>query len=99
MTQRRRVELITDVPETPEVQFRRRRRQYLLMMGLRIALLILAAVLVSAGVPHALWWVGLCIVGMVALPWMAVLIANDRPPRQRSRFSRWWQRRELPPSR
>jgi hypothetical protein len=36
-----------------------------------------------------LWlWVPLCVVGMVLLPWLAVIIANDRPPKERYRLSR-----------
>jgi hypothetical protein len=31
-------------------------------------------------------WVGICIAGMVLLPWMAVLVANDRLPKKSSQF-------------
>jgi hypothetical protein len=33
-----------------------------------------------------LWplWLVLCIVGMVLLPWLAVILANDRPPKTKA---------------
>lgn len=58
-------------------QVRNRRRKYLLMMGLRIPLLIAAVACY-----HIPWLAILLLCVMVPLPWMAVLIANDRPARQ-----------------
>lgn len=78
---------ITDAPENPEAEFRRRRLRYVAMMLLRIVCLVLAAVLFSVDVPYAQCWAALCIVGMVGLPWAAVLIANDRAPLRRSERS------------
>jgi len=78
---------ITDAPENPEAEFHRRRLRYVAMMLLRIVCLVLAAVLVSVDVSYAQWWAALCIVGMVGLPWAAVLIANDRAPLRRSERS------------
>jgi len=45
----------------------------------------LAAVLVSFQVPLLPVWLTLCVLAMVGLPWAAVLLANDRPPRPRRR--------------
>jgi hypothetical protein len=61
-------------------------------MLMRILCLILAAILVSLHVPYTLFWVLLLTVGMLAFPWMAVLIANDRPPKQASRFTTRFRR-------
>ncbi|MGH3545471.1 MAG: DUF3099 domain-containing protein [Mycobacteriales bacterium] len=72
--------IITDAPEAPDVEFRRRRSRYVTMMLGRVVCLILAAVVMTADVPYAGWWAALCIAGMVGLPWAAVLIANDRAP-------------------
>ena len=78
--------VITEAEESIPDQLRRREKRYAVMMGLR-ALCLVAAVLVSAShVPLRMLWVGLCIVGMVVLPWMAVLVANDRPPKKSSQF-------------
>src|ERR1700739_1724167 len=62
-----------------EEEHRARVRKYLTLMAFRIPALILAAVAYGA------WHNGLIslliIAASVPLPWMAVLIANDRPPR------------------
>lgn len=91
---------ITDAPESPESEFRRRRLRYLLMMVLRLVCLILAAVVIGADVPYAGWWAAACIAGMVLLPWAAVLIANDRLPDRKPRRPRapTAGRKSLPPS-
>ena len=72
--------LITAAEPSYEEQHRARVRKYLTLMAFRIPALILAAVAYGA------WHNGLIsllIVGAsVPLPWMAVLIANDRPPRR-----------------
>jgi len=96
--------VITEAEASPQAQLRSRQIKYAVMMGIRVVCLIAAAVIVSLDVPHALVWVGFCIVGMVALPWMAVLIANDRPPKKASRFTTRLHRAEpetpaLPPVR
>lgn len=58
-------------------QFRLRRRRYLIMMSMRIPFLI-AAVLV-----YRIPWLALIfIAASIPLPWIAVLIANDRPARK-----------------
>ncbi|MDD4866485.1 MAG: DUF3099 domain-containing protein [Mycobacterium sp.] len=73
--------LITAAAPSYEEQHRARVRKYLTLMAFRIPALILAAVAYGA------WHNGLICLLIVAasipLPWMAVLIANDRPPRGR----------------
>ncbi|WP_407662780.1 DUF3099 domain-containing protein [Mycobacterium tilburgii] len=73
--------LITAAEPSYEEQYRARVRKYLTLMAFRAPALILAALAYGA------WHNGLIsllIVGAsVPLPWMAVLIANDRPPRRR----------------
>ncbi|GHG50203.1 MULTISPECIES: DUF3099 domain-containing protein [Amycolatopsis] len=67
--------LITRAAPSYDDQLARRKRKYVLMMSCRIPCLILAAVL------HDTWWLALAVLAVsVPLPWMAVLIANDRPP-------------------
>jgi Protein of unknown function (DUF3099) len=79
--------LITDAEKSQGEQLRSREIRYAAMMGLRVVCLITGALLAYARVP--LWgvWSALCVAGMVLLPWMAVIIANDRPPRQEHRLS------------
>ena len=71
--------LITAAAPGYEEQHRQRVRKYLTLMSFRIPALILAAV------AYGMWHNGLIslliIAASVPLPWMAVLIANDRPPR------------------
>ncbi|MGY4712680.1 DUF3099 domain-containing protein [Mycolicibacterium sp. CBM1] len=72
--------LITAAAPAYEEQHRRRVRKYLTIMSFRVPALILAAV------AYGLWHNGLIslaiIAGSIPLPWIAVLIANDRPPRR-----------------
>ncbi|MCW2651853.1 MAG: hypothetical protein JWR32_2829 [Mycobacterium sp.] len=91
--------LITRAAPSHEVEQRARVRKYLTLMSFRIPALILAAV------AYGLWQNGLIslliILVSVPLPWMAVLIANDRPPRRAEeprRFDRGARRTPLFPT-
>lgn len=83
--------LITRAALAYEEQHRARVRKYLTLMSFRIPALILAAV------AYSIWENGLVSLGIVALsiplPWMAVLIANDRPPRRAEEPRRFDNRR------
>lgn len=72
--------LITAAEPSYEEQHRARVRKYLTLMSFRVPALILAALAYGA------WHNGLISLAIIALslplPWMAVLIANDRPPRR-----------------
>jgi Flp pilus assembly protein TadB len=76
--------LITEAEPSLDDQLRSRRRKYLVMMGIRACCLVLAAVFYQVPVAMAAF-----VVAAVALPWMAVLIANDRPPRTTWRMRRF----------
>ncbi|KAA8960458.1 DUF3099 domain-containing protein [Mycobacterium sp.] len=72
--------LITAAAPSYQEQHRQRVRKYLTLMAFRIPALVLAALAYGA------WHNGLIslliLVASIPLPWMAVLIANDRPPRR-----------------
>ena len=72
--------LITAAAVPYEDEHRARVRKYLTLMAWRIPALVLAAV------AYGIWQNGLIslliMAASVPLPWMAVLIANDRPPRR-----------------
>ena len=72
--------LITAAALPYEEEQRQRVRKYLTLMTIRIPALILAAV------AYGMWHNGLIslliVAASVPLPWIAVLIANDRPPRR-----------------
>jgi hypothetical protein len=76
--------LITNAARSQRDQIRSREIRYVTMMGLRAACLILGAILISVRPPLLPVWLVLCAAGMVFLPWAAVLIANDRPPRSKA---------------
>ncbi|WP_235946951.1 DUF3099 domain-containing protein [Nocardia terrae] len=84
--------LITEASTSLEDQHRARVRRYIAIMSFRIPCLIGAAVAYS--IWHS-WWLSLLIIGVsIPLPWIAVLIANDRPPRSKDEPSRWDGRRD-----
>jgi hypothetical protein len=56
--------------------------EYSVMMALRLLCLIAAVVVVALDVPYAPLWVALLLIGMVVLPLVAVVIANDHHPRR-----------------
>jgi hypothetical protein len=49
-----------------------------------VVCLIAGAILISVKPPLLPLWLILCAAGMVLLPWMAVLIANDRPAKTKA---------------
>jgi Protein of unknown function (DUF3099) len=67
--------LITDAPMSYEQQLAHRKSRYKIMMAMRIPLMIAAA----ACYQYPWVAVGLLVLS-IPLPWMAVLIANDRLP-------------------
>src|SRR2546423_15106296 len=52
------------------------------MMSVRAVCLVVAAILVSARVPLLWLWLPICFVGMLVVPWLAVIWANDRLSRE-----------------
>jgi hypothetical protein len=76
--------LITDAARSQEAQFRSRQIRYVSMMSIRAACLVVGAVLINLRPPLLGLWLVLCVAGMVVLPWMAVLVANDRPAKTKA---------------
>jgi hypothetical protein len=72
--------LITSAAPSYEAEHRARVRKYLTLMSIRVPALL------GAAFAYGAWHNGLISLAIVAasvpLPWMAVLIANDRPPRR-----------------
>ena len=85
--------LITAAEPSYAEQYATRRRKYTILMSARVPCLVLA------GIFYQTWWLALGFLLLsVPLPWMAVLIANDRAPRkaeQVNRFRHDRQGREL----
>jgi len=74
--------LITAAEPSYEEQLSARRKRYIITMASRVPLLILA----TAFYQH-LWIAIPLLLISIPLPWMAVLIANDRPARKRVKAS------------
>jgi hypothetical protein len=69
--------LITAAEPSLAEQHEARRRKYVLMMSIRVVCLI-----VAAAVHQIIWLMALFAIAAVVLPWMAVLVANDRPAKR-----------------
>ncbi len=76
--------LITEAELSYDEQFRIRRRRYVVMMVMRVPCLILATVFY-----HTLWLAMIFVVVSIPLPWIAVLVANDRLPKKREDANRY----------
>jgi hypothetical protein len=72
--------VITEAEYSFDQQLSARRKKYVLTMSMRIPLLIAATLLY-----HHLWIAIPLLLISVPLPWIAVLIANDRPVRKRAK--------------
>jgi hypothetical protein len=71
--------LITAAEPSLDEQHAARKKRYAITMGVRAVAITLAAVTYQ----YALWLaIGLAILGTV-LPWIAVVMANDRPPKNK----------------
>jgi hypothetical protein len=77
---------ITDAQRSQEDQLRTRQTRYILMMSVRVLAVIAAAVLVNLQPPLLWFWLALCGLGMIVVPWVAVMLANDRLPKERHRW-------------
>ncbi|WP_093416540.1 DUF3099 domain-containing protein [Saccharopolyspora flava] len=79
--------LITEAQPSMDDQQAMRRRRYAIMMASRIPCLVGAVVVFQL---WQLWWLSLIILAIsIPLPWMAVLIANDRPARKTEHVNRF----------
>jgi hypothetical protein len=84
--------LITQAAPSRDDQQAARKRRYILTMGMRVPCLILAVIFMQT------WWLMVFFVLIsIPLPWVAVLMANDRSPRKAERVSHYRKRglREL----
>ena len=80
--------LITAAEPSYSEQYATRRRKYAVLMSARLPCLLLALIF------YQTWWLALGFLLLsVPLPWMAVLIANDRAPRKAEEINRF--RRDL----
>ena len=76
--------LITDAARSYEEDLAVRKRRYKIMMGMRIPIMLLAAACYQ--IP---WLAVSLLVLSIPLPWVAVLIANDRLPKKAEKPNRY----------
>ena len=72
--------LITSAPQSSGDEYDKRRKKYAIMMAIRALCVLLAATTYRVSFVLAMAFV----IAGVVLPWSAVLIANDRPPKRRA---------------
>jgi hypothetical protein len=73
--------LITSAPESPDAEFEHRRKRYAIMMAARAVAVVAAALTYH----FSIWLAIFFLVGGAILPWSAVILANDGPPKKRAR--------------
>lgn len=69
--------LITEAAPSLFEQHESRKRRYIITMAVRAVCLILATVFYQV-----LWVMGIFAALAILLPWIAVMVANDRPPKK-----------------
>jgi hypothetical protein len=79
--------LITQAAVSYDEEFAARKKRYSIIMACRIPCLLLAGV---AGIAFNQPWIAVALIVLsVPLPWVAVLIANDRPAKKAERPNRY----------
>ena len=73
--------LITSAPDSHDDEYDHRRKRYAIMMAMRAVCVIVAALTYR----YSLWLALSFVVGGAILPWSAVIMANDRPPKKHAR--------------
>jgi hypothetical protein len=73
--------LITDAQPSLLDEYAARKRRYVITMGIRALCIVAAAVVYTS--THLIWLVLTLAVLGTFLPWVAVIMANDGPPKKR----------------
>jgi Protein of unknown function (DUF3099) len=82
--------LITDAHPSLLDEHAARKRRYVITMGVRALAIVAAAIIYTE--THIVWLVlSLAVLGTF-LPWVAVLMANDGPPKSRQHINRYQAR-------
>ena len=88
MARREKAASITDAAMSLDEERRIRTIRYIVMMSIRALLVIVCGILVIVDAPYMVVWLPLGVVGMALLPWLAVLLANDRLAQKPGRFTK-----------
>lgn len=76
--------LITEAEPSVAEQHAARKKRYAITMGVRLVFIILAAVFYQT-----VWLMLLFAILGTVLPWVAVVMANDRPPKKKLHVNRY----------
>ncbi len=76
---------ITDAAPSRADELRHREVRYVAMMSIRALCLILATILVVAHAPLLGIWIPILLFGTLVVPWLAVMLANERPKKRTPR--------------
>ncbi len=76
--------LITEAQPSMAEQHAARKKRYAVTMGIRIVFIVLAA-----SFYQVVWLMLICAVLGTVLPWIAVIMANDRPPKKKLHVNRY----------
>jgi Flp pilus assembly protein TadB len=76
--------LITEAEPSQAEQHAARKKRYAITMGIRIVFIVLAA-----SFYQVVWLMLIFAILGTVLPWFAVVMANDRPPRKRPQVNRY----------
>ncbi|MGY1601508.1 DUF3099 domain-containing protein [Geodermatophilus sp. SYSU D00815] len=85
--------LITDARPSQFDEYAARKKRYVLTMGVRALSIVAAAVVYTA--TQLLWLVLLLAILGTVLPWIAVVMANDGPPKSKQHVNRYRPERTL----
>ena len=77
--------LITEAQPSHADEQAARKKRYVLTMACRMVALVLAVVIAPLGI----WFSAVFILLGTVLPWFAVMMANDRPPKQKLDVNRY----------
>ena len=77
--------LITEAEPSLADPHAARKRRYAITMGIRVVSLIIAAATASV----SLWLMAVFAILGTVLPWVAVVMANDRPPKKKLDVNRY----------
>jgi hypothetical protein len=84
--------LITQAAPSNDDQQAARKRRYVITMAMRVPSLLLAVLFMNT------WWLVVFFVLLsIPLPWVAVLMANDRSPRKAQHANQFLRRRRGTP--
>ncbi len=76
--------LITEAEPSMAEQHAARKKRYALTMGVRVVFIVLAAAFYQV-----VWLMVICAFLGTVLPWIAVIMANDRPPKKKLHVNRY----------